>query len=170
MEDESKYKSEGVTSFKTPTMLCNTLWYNDIMRESYRLKMLLYTLDVYDQVKHHKGNNEKIVVVYEIISFVALHCTEHWGWVEKSCMLDAMPLVNLDDTQHLEHLTWVFYNGALHVGNHPELPGEHQWCTVLAGIFQPIYKGCNETAHCLPYTLVSWDCQQRTDVVCEEHR
>ena len=85
-------------------------------------------------------------------------------------MPDAMPLVNLNDTQHLESLAWAVYDRALHVGNHPELLGEHQWCTLLAGIFQHIYKGHNETAHCPPYTLVSWDRQQRTDVVSEEHR
>ena len=85
-------------------------------------------------------------------------------------MLDAMPLVNLNDTQHLERLAWAVYNGTLCVGNHPELSGEHQWCTVLAGIFQHIHKGYDKTAHCLPYTLVSWDCQQRTDMVCEERR
>ena len=85
-------------------------------------------------------------------------------------MLDAMPSVNLNDTWHLECLAWAVYNGALHVGNCPEVPGECQWCTVLAGIFQHIYKGCNKTAHCLPYTLASWDCQQRTEVVCEECR
>ena len=43
------------------------------------------------------------------------------GWVEKSGMLDAMPLVNLNDTCHLEHLA--VYDGALCVGNHSELPG-----------------------------------------------
>ena len=85
-------------------------------------------------------------------------------------MPDALPLVNLKDTRHLKHLTWAVYNGALHVGSHPGLLGEHQWYTVLAGIFKHIYKGHNETAHCLPYTLVLWDCKQRTEVVCEECR
>ena len=90
--------------------------------------------------------------------------------MEKSCILDTMLLVNLIDTWHLEHLAWAVYNGALHVGNSPELLGEHQWCTELAGIFQHIYMGHNKTVHCPPYTLVSWDCQQRTDMVCEERR
>ena len=81
-----------------------------------------------------------------------------------------MPLVDLNDTHHLERLAWDVYDGALHVGNHPELPGECQLCTMLAGIFQHIYKGHNKTAHCPPYTLASWDCQQRTDMVCEERR
>ena len=155
-------------------MLHDTFQHNDIMQEGYRPKMLLYALDelfyIYDQVKHHRGIDEKIVVAYEIITFMALHCMEHRGWVEKSRMLDAMPLVNLNDTWHLEHLAWAVYDKALHVGNYPELPGEHQWCTMLAGIFQHIYKGHDETAHYPPFSLASWDCQQRTEVVCEEHR
>ena len=36
--------------------------------------------------------------------------------------------------------------------------------------FQAIYKGHDKMAHCSPYTLVSWDCQHRTEVACEEHR
>ena len=150
------------------------MWHDDIMWVAYRPKMLLYALDelfyIYDHVKHHRGIDEKIVVAYKILSSMALHCMECQGWVEKSCMPDAMLLVNLNDTCHLEHLTWAVYDGALHVGNCPELLGECQWCTMLAGIFQHIYKDCNETAHCPPYTLVSWDCQQRTEVVCEECR
>ena len=152
-------------------MLHDTLWHDDIMQDGSRPKMLLDELFyIYNQVKHHRGIDEKIVVAYEIISFIVLHCTEHRGWVEKSHVLDAMLLVNLNDTWHLERLTWAVYNGALHVGNHPELLGECQWCTMLVGIFQHIYKGHDETAHCPPYTLVSWDCQQRTDVVCQECR
>ena len=135
--------------------------------------MLLYTLDelfyIYDQVKCHRGIDEKLVVAYEILS----HCTALHGALrmgEKCSVPDALPLVNLKDTCHLERLTWTVYNGALHVGSCPELPGECQWCTVLAGIFKHIYKGHDEMAHCPPYTLVSWDCQQRTQVACEEHR
>ena len=146
VEDEWKYKLEGITSFKMSTILHDTLQHNDIMQEGYRPKMLLYALDE------------------------LFHIYDHRGWVEKSCVPDAMPLVNLNDTWLLEHLAWAVYNGVLHVGNHPELPGEHQWCTMLAGIFQHIYKGRGETAHCLPYTLASLDCQQRTDMVCEECR
>ena len=48
--------------------------------------------------------------------------------------------MNLSDTCHLECLTWAFYEGALLVGSGPELPGDHQWCTVLAGIFKHIYS------------------------------
>ena len=152
----------------------DTLWHNNIMWEGYRPKMLLYTLDklfyIYDQVKCHRGIDEKLVVVYEILGLAALCCTEHRGWVEKSGMLDALPLVSLKDTHHLECLAWAVYDGALHVGSCPEPPGECQWCTVLAGIFKHIYKGCNEMAHCPPYTLVSWDCQQRMEVACKERR
>ena len=102
------------------------------------------------KTKCHSGIDEKIIVAYEIISFTVLCCTEHQGWVEKSHMPDTMLLVNLNDTRHLECLAWTVYNGALHVGNCPELLGEHQWCTMFAGIFQHIYKGHDETAHCPP--------------------
>ena len=152
----------------------NTLWHDNVMREGYRMKMLFYTLDelfyIYDQVKHHRWIDEKLVVVYEILSLTALCCMEHQGWVEKSGMPDTLLLVNLKNTCHLEHLTWAVYDRALHVGSDPELLGECQWCTVLAGIFKHIYMGRDEMAHCLPYTFASWDCQQRTEVVCEECR
>ena len=136
--------------------------------------MLLYTLDelfyIYDQVKHHRGIDKKLVVAYEILSLAALHCMERWGWVERTSMLDALPLVNLKDTCHLECFAWPVYDGALLMGSHPELPGECQWCTMLAGIFKHIYKGHDKMAHCPLYTLASWDCQQRMEVACEEHR
>ena len=80
-------------------------------------------------------------------------------------MPDAQLLVNLKDTRHVEHLTWAVYDGALLVGSHPELLGECQWCTMLAGIFKQ-----SEMAHFPPYTLASWDCQQRMEVACEELR
>ena len=31
-------------------------------------------------------------------------------------------------------------------------------------------QGHNDVAHCLPYTLASWDCQDRTEVLCQEGR
>ena len=77
-EDEWKYKSEGIASLKMPTMLCDTLRHDDIMWEGYRPKMLLYALDelfyIYDQVKCHRGIDEKIVVAYEIKSRSAALC------------------------------------------------------------------------------------------------
>ena len=103
-------------------------------------------------------------------SSVSLCCMEHRGWVEKQGVPDAMWWVNLNDTYYLEGLTWAIYDGALLVGGRPELLGDRQWCTMLAGIFKHIYKGHNKTAHCPPYTLVSWDCQQRTKVLCKERR
>ena len=81
-----------------------------------------------------------------------------------------MSRINLNDTHHLEHLAWAIYNRALLVGSQSKLPGDHQWCTMLAGIFKHIYRGRSETAHCLPYTLVWLDCQQRTKVICQEQR
>ena len=94
MEADWKHKLEGVASFKLPTMQHDTLWHEDIMQEGYRPKMLLYTLDeifyIYDQVKCYGGVNEKLVVVYEILSLTALHCTEHQGWVEKQGVPDTV--------------------------------------------------------------------------------
>ena len=31
MEEDWKHKSEGVMSFKTPTMQCDNLWHEDVM-------------------------------------------------------------------------------------------------------------------------------------------
>ena len=93
----------------------------DILHEGYRPKMLLYSLDklfyIYDQVKCHRGIDEKLVVVYEILSLAMLHCTECQGWVEKHGMPDAVSQMNLNDTCHLKHLTWAIYDGALLVGS-----------------------------------------------------
>ena len=73
---------------------CDTLWHEDVMQEGYRLKMLFYALDelfyIYDQVKRHRGVNEKLVVAHEILSLAMLHCMECQGWVEKHSMPDAM--------------------------------------------------------------------------------
>ena len=55
----------------------DTLWHNDVMWEGYRLKMLLYTLNelfyIYEQLKCHRGIDEKLVVAYEILILAALH-------------------------------------------------------------------------------------------------
>ena len=85
-------------------------------------------------------------------------------------MPDALSLLNLNDACHLECLVWVVYDGAWLVGRQPELPRECQWCTVLAGTFKHIYMGCDDEADCPPYTLALWDCQQRTEVLCQEGR
>ena len=83
-------------------------------------------------------------------------------------MPDALSLLNVNDTCHFKCLVWVVYDGALLVGRQPELPRNHQWCTVLADLYKHIYRGHNDAAHCLPYTLASWDCQERTEVLCQE--
>ena len=174
MEEDWKHKSEGVASFKTPTMQRSNLQNEDVLCKGYRPKMILYTLDElfynYDQVKHHRGIDEKLVVVYEILGLATLHCMEHRGWVEKHGMPDAMSQISLNNTRHLECLAWAIYDGALLIGSRAQLPGNHQWCTVLVGIFKHIYRGCSDAAHCLPYMLALWDCQQRTEVLCEEQR
>ena len=80
-------------------------------------------------------------------------------------MPDTLGLLNVEDIRHLEHLTWAVYDGVLLVGPQPELSGDRPWCTVLAGLQQHIYRGCNDAAHCPPQTLGSWDCQERIEAL-----
>ena len=75
-------------------------------------------------------------------------------------MPDALALLNVNDVHHLKHLAWAVYDDALLVGLWPKLPGDCPWCTVLAGLHKHIYRGCEDTAHCPPQTLGSWDCQE----------
>ena len=174
VEEDWKYKSDGVASFKLSTMQHSTLRNKDVLRKGYRPKMLLYALDelfyIYDHVKHHRDIDEKWVVVYEILGLAALRCMKCQGGVEKQGVLDTLSLINLNDACHLKPLTWSVYNGTLQVGSQPELPGDCQWCTVLASIYKHIYRGHDDAAHCRPYTLASWDCQQRTEVLHQEGR
>ena len=83
-------------------------------------------------------------------------------------MPEGLSLLNVNDSHHLEHLTWVVYDGALLVGRQPELPGNRQLCTVLASLYKHIYRGCDDAAHCPPYTPASWNCQERTEMLCRE--
>ena len=80
-------------------------------------------------------------------------------------MPDALSLLNINDACHLKRLTSTVYDGALLVGRQPELPGDCQWCTILVGTYKHIYRGYDDAAHCPPYTLASWDCQERTEVL-----
>ena len=83
-------------------------------------------------------------------------------------MPDALSLLNINDAHYLECLAWAVYDVALLVGEWPELPRNHQWCTMLAGLYKHIYRGHDDAAHCPPYTLASWDCQERTEVLHQE--
>ena len=80
-------------------------------------------------------------------------------------MLDALSLLNVNNTHHLECLTWAVYDGALLVGKWLELPGNCLWCMVLASLYRHIYRGRKDAAHCPLYTLASWDCQERVEVL-----
>ena len=151
-------------------MQCDTLHNEDVLHDGYQPKMLLYALDklfyIFDQVKWQRGMNKKLIIAYKILCLSALRCTEQWIGSQKKGMLDALSLLNVNDTHHLECLTWVIYDGALLVGGQPELPRNRQWCTVLAVLYKHIYKGHDDVAHCPLYTLASWDCQERTEVLC----
>ena len=41
---------------------------------------------------------------------------------------------------------------------------------MLVGTFKHIYRGCNDAAHCPPYTLPLLGCQQRTEALPQEGR
>ena len=158
-----------IPPFKTPSMDVGSLHQEDIVRDGYQPKMLLFTLDelfyIYDQIKKPWRADEKIIVVYKILCFSMNWCTERWHGFEKTGTPDTLALLNMDDMRHLEHLTWAVYNGVLLVGAQPELPGDRPWCMVLEGLHKHIYWGSNDVAHCPLHTLGSWDCQGRIEVL-----
>ena len=64
-----------IPPFKMPSMDIGSLRHEDIMRDGYQPKMLLFILDelfyIYDQIKKQWRADEKIVVAYEILSLSA---------------------------------------------------------------------------------------------------
>ena len=158
-----------VPPFKMLTMDIGTLHHKDTMRDSYWPKMLLFTLDelfyIYSQIKNQWRRSEKIVITYEILCLSMNRCTDRWHRLKKTSMSNALALLNVNDTCHLKRLMWAVYDGTLLVGLWPKLPGDCPWCTVLAGLHNHVCRGCNDVAHCLPYTLGSWDCQEWTEVL-----
>ena len=65
-----------VPTFKTPTMQCGTLRNEDVLRDGYWPKMLLYALDelfyVFDQVKWQQGMDKKLIIAYKILCLSTL--------------------------------------------------------------------------------------------------
>ena len=165
VEDESPGgRDVSVPTFKTLTLNKEMLWAEDSMRDGYHPKMLLYVLDelfyIYAQVKNSQRVDDKLMLAYEIHCISANCCTDQRNGVEKTSVPDALALLNVDNARHLECLTWPVYDSILLVGPWPKLSGDHSWCTVLAGLHQHIYRGCNDVAHCPPQMLGSWDCQE----------
>ena len=82
--------------------------------------MLLYALNelffIFDQVKWQRGIDERLIVAYKILCLSVLRCTEWWHGSEKKGVPDALSLLNINDTCHLERLAWAVYDGALLVG------------------------------------------------------
>ena len=171
-KEEWKCRADGTATFKMPTMQHKTLWNEDVLCKEYRPKMLLYALNelffIFHQVKRQRGVDERLIMAYKILCLMALQCTERQHGSEKHGMPDALSLLNINDTCHLKRLMWMVYDGALLVGRQPKLPGDRQWCTILASTYRHIYRGCDDAAHCPPYTLASWDCQERTEALCQE--
>ena len=126
--------------------------------------MLLYVLDelfyIYVQIKNSQRADDKLVLTYEILCISTNRCADQQNGVEKTSMPDALALLSVNEVHHLEHLAWVVYDGTLLVGPWPKLLGDRSWCTVLAGLHKHIYRGCDDTAHCPPQMLGSWDCQE----------
>ena len=158
-----------IPPFKMLTMDIGSLQHEDMMRDGYQPKMLLFTLDklfyIYDQIKKQQRADEKIVVAYKILCLSPNRCTEQWHGFEKTGMPDALALLNMDDARHLKCLAWAVYDGVLLVGPQPKLPRDHPWCTVLAGLHKHIYRGRDDVAHCPPHMLGSWDCQEQIEAL-----
>ena len=158
-----------VPPFKTPSIDIGLLCHEDVMRDGYQPKMLLFALDelfyIYVQIKKQWRADKKIVIAYEILYLSVNRCTDWQHSLEKTGEPDTLALLNMDDPCHLECFTLAVYDGALLLGPWPELPGGHPWCTVLAGLHRHIYRGCDDVAHCLPHMLGSWDCQEWIEVL-----
>ena len=158
-----------IPPFKTPSMDVGLLHHEDVMRDGYQPKMLLFALDelfyIYAQIKKQRRADKKIVIAYKILCLSANWCTDRWHGLEKSGMPNALALLNVDDARHLEYLAWAVYDGTLLVDLQPELPGDPPWCTVLAGLHKHIYRGRDDAAHCLLHTLGSLDCQEQIEAL-----
>ena len=153
-----------IPPFKMLTMDVGMLHHEDAMRDGYRPKMLPFTLDelfyIYSQTKKQQRADEKIIITYKILCLSTNRCTDWQHRLEKTSVPNDLALLDVDDTHHLEHLMWAVYDGTLLVGPWSELPGDHPWCMVLAGLHKHIYRGRDDEAHCPLHTLGSWDCQE----------
>ena len=158
-----------VPAFKMQTLKTETLHPEDSMRDGYHPKMLLYALDelfyIFSQVKNLQTVDEKVVLAYEMLCISANRCTDWRNGVEKTSMPDALAVLNVNDTCHLEHLVWVVYDSTLLVDPWHKLLGDRPWCMVLAGLHKHIYRGREDAAYCLPQTLGSWDWQERIEAL-----
>ena len=158
-----------IPPFKMLTLNTEMLHHEDIMRDGYCPKMLLFMLDelfyIYLQIKNLQRADKKIVLAYEILCISTNQCTDWWHGVKKTSVPNALALLNVNNSHHLECLTWAVYDGTLLVGQQPKLPGDDPWCTVLVGLQKHIYRGHNDVAHCLPHMLGSWNCQEWIEVL-----
>ena len=100
-------KGCGHPPFKTPTLNKGTLWAAEIMRDGYRPKMLLYTLDelffIYVQIRD-SPRDERVMLAYEIQCISSVRCTDRQNRVEQMGIPDALAVLNTEDARHLECL------------------------------------------------------------------
>ena len=101
-------KDACILPFKMPSMQLSSLHHKEVMHDGYRPKMLLFVLDelfyIFNQIRRQQNVDEKIVAAYEILCLFVQWCTEKWHGVEKSGMPNELPLLNVNDVCHLEHL------------------------------------------------------------------
>ena len=158
-------RDAGIPPFKMLTLNKETLQAEDSMRDGYHPKMLLYVLDelfyVYAQVKSSQRLDDKLMLAYKILCI----STNRWNRIKKIGMPDTLALLNVNDVHHLKQLMWVVHYGVLLVDPRPKLSGNRPWCTVLAGLHQYIYRGCDDTAHRPPQMLGSWDCHEQIEAL-----
>ena len=73
-------KDACVPPFKMLSMQLGSLRHEEVMHDSYRLKMLLFMLDelfyIFDQIRRQQSVDEKIVVAYKILCLSVQQCTE----------------------------------------------------------------------------------------------
>ena len=125
-EEEWKCRSNGVVSFKTP-MQRSTLQIEDVLHEGYKPKMLLYALNklfyIYNQVKHQRGIDERLVMAYEILGLAGLCCTERQHGSEKQGMPDALSLLILTMSATSNTSRGLYMMGHCWWGGHLSYPG-----------------------------------------------
>ena len=73
-------KDVCIPPFKMPSMQLGSLCHKEVMRDSYRLKVLLFALDeffyIFDQIRRQRSTDEKIVVASKILCLSVQWCTE----------------------------------------------------------------------------------------------
>ena len=145
-EEYWQHHADGVADFNTPTMEQKTLLHTNVMCTGSCPKMLLYAFDeLFYIFRGLKVTNVDMqcIVVYEILSFTLLHCTEWHQELPMDPRLtteEASTMMDVHDEVYLECLTWVVYDGILLPGDATVLSSSWDWSCVMAGTYKNIYQ------------------------------